>query len=434
MCVLTGLAALLSAPAAAWCGEADKPVEIEVLLFAGGEGMEFYLQCAREYEKLRPNVKVNLSGDPRMPDKVRIRILEGTYPEITNIPDGSASWNLIRGGFVQPMDEFLDAPAWDEDRTWRSSFMAGALDQYTDGGKVYGVPLTYWVWGIWYNKAMFEKHGWKPARTWDELYALCEQVKAAGIAPIAFMGRYPTYANSLLQSAYYHLAGAERFMAMLDVRQGSFDNPEFREAAALTQRLAVNYFQKGSSGMSHTEAQMQFFQGQAAMIVCASWLKSEMKGNIPPGFRLGTFNLPVVPGGKGDPTAVNAWNGYFWVMKHSRHPREAADFLRFMTSRKMAAEFCRQRDQPAAIRGASEGNLSSDLDGLVAMGKQAKSIYSYLPLRPEMDQHWADMITKLIINEERITPDDAAEMMERAAASVRSHGKHERLPCSPPRI
>jgi len=431
--VLVWLVAALLAPPAAACGEGARPVEIEVLLFAGGEGMDFFLQCARQYEKIHPEVRVNLSGDPRMPDKVKIRILEGTFPEVTNIPDGSASWTLIREGYILPMDEYLDKPSWEGDATWRASFLPGSLDKFTYRGKVYGVPLTYWVFAMWYNKAMFEQHGWKPPRTWDELFALCEKVKAAGeaagkaagkdaeFAPIAFQGAYPSYANSLVQAGYYHLAGPERFTAMLNLEKGSFDNPEFRQAAALTQRLAKDYFQPGAMGMSHTEAQLQFFLGKTAMIDCGSWLKSEMLGKIPDGFRLGTFNLPVVEGGKGDPTAIQSFNGHYWVMKHSRHPREGADFLRFMTSRKMAGKFCRQCDQPSAVRGASEGNLSADLQDLVGMLNQAKSAYGTVSGEgfPEMDQHWVDMITDLVVTG-KATPDQAALMMERAAESVRN--------------
>ena len=46
--------------------QAPDRVEIEVALFAGGEGLDFFELCAREYEKLNPHVKVNLYGDPRI--------------------------------------------------------------------------------------------------------------------------------------------------------------------------------------------------------------------------------------------------------------------------------------------------------------------------------------------------------------------------------
>src|SRR5262245_40177667 len=76
---------------------AGETVTIEVPLFTGGEGLDFFLQCARDFEALNPhtfiddagtmrtaNIRVNLYGDPRIVDKVRVRIFEGTHPELTN--------------------------------------------------------------------------------------------------------------------------------------------------------------------------------------------------------------------------------------------------------------------------------------------------------------------------------------------------------------
>src|SRR4051794_40618602 len=73
-------------------------VKVEVPVFEGGEGMDFFVQCAREYEKLRPDIEIDLYGDPRIADKVRIRILEGTFPEATNAQINY--WPLIRNGYV----------------------------------------------------------------------------------------------------------------------------------------------------------------------------------------------------------------------------------------------------------------------------------------------------------------------------------------------
>ncbi|MCY2927191.1 MAG: sugar ABC transporter permease, partial [Planctomycetota bacterium] len=52
---------------------------------------------------------------------------------------------------------------------------------------------------------------------------------------------------------------------------------------------------------------------------------------------------------------------------------------------------------------------------------QAKSAYGSVSGEgfPEMDQHWTDMISKLVTG--KSTPDEAAVMMERAAQSVRGH-------------
>ena len=98
---------------------------------------------------------------------------------------------------------------------------------------------------------------------------------------------------------------------------GSFANPEYVTALGLIQRTAQEYFQPGALGMSHTESQLEFFLGHTAMVFCGSWLKSEMMGKIPDGFRLGAFNLPVVEGGAGEPGAIYTGAGYYFVFSVS---------------------------------------------------------------------------------------------------------------------
>ena len=250
-------------PAAADTGETGR-TRIEVPLFEGGAGLDFFFLTARQYEAVRPDVAVDLYGDPRIVDKVRVRILEGTFPEVSNA--GLNWWALIRNGEVLPLDAYLDGPSWEGDRSWRESFLPGSLDRYQQDGKVYGIPLLYSLYAVWYNKNMFEEHGWEIPRTWAEFHALCQQIKEAGIWPLAFQGRYPGYIAGVLDDAYYHLAGRRRYYDQKDLVPGSFDNPEFVEALGLVQRTARDYFQPGALGMSHTEAQLEFFLGRAAMV------------------------------------------------------------------------------------------------------------------------------------------------------------------------
>ena len=94
---------------------------IEVAIFEGGEGMQFYEECQREYGRLRPEVDVNLYGDPRIDDKLRVRVMEGRTPDLTN------AWQiryheLIQAGRMEPFDAWLDQPSLDTPgKTWRHS-------------------------------------------------------------------------------------------------------------------------------------------------------------------------------------------------------------------------------------------------------------------------------------------------------------------------
>src|SRR5258707_9994891 len=61
---------------------------------------------------------------------------------------------------------------------------------------------AYTVFGIWYNKALFDKNSWTPPTTFDEFFTLAPKIKAAGIAPFAFAGRSEEH-TSELQSRQY---------------------------------------------------------------------------------------------------------------------------------------------------------------------------------------------------------------------------------------
>ena len=391
-------------------------MRIEVPVFEGGAGLDFFFLAARAYEEARPDVQVDLHGDPRIAEKVRVRVLEGSFPEVTNA--GLNYWGLIRSGRVIALDEYLDGPNWEGDRTWRESFLPGSLDRYEYQGKVYGIPFLYSVYVVWYNKNMFTEHGWQVPRTWDEFFDLCERIEAAGIWPLAFQGRYPGYAEGVIGHAYYHLAGRERYYAQQELVPGSFDNPEYAQALGLMQRVARRYFQPGAMGMSHTEAQLEFFLEHTAMIFCGSWLKSEMLGKIPEGFRLGSFNLPVAEPSRASANAINTGAGYYFVFGDSRHPEAGVDFLRFMTSRAMAGRFAEMRDILVAVDGAMEGRLSEDLRDLVELAQRATTAYGTAPGEgfPEMDQYRNDVRFKIITG--GVTPEEGARELESAARTV----------------
>ena len=52
-------------------------------------------------------------------------------------------------------------------------------------GKQYFVPLYFYPWAVHYRKSLFTEKGYTVPKTWDELLALCEKMKADGITPFA---------------------------------------------------------------------------------------------------------------------------------------------------------------------------------------------------------------------------------------------------------
>src|ERR1700690_2108966 len=80
--------------------------ELDIPVFTGGYGIKFYEETARQFEALRPDVKIKIYGDPRNVDKVRIRVINGNFPDATLTRDLLVP-ALVRAGKVRDLRPFL---------------------------------------------------------------------------------------------------------------------------------------------------------------------------------------------------------------------------------------------------------------------------------------------------------------------------------------
>ena len=53
-------------------------------------------------------------------------------------------------------------------------------------GKVYGVPVDYYPWAVFYRKSVWTEKGYTVPATWADLIALCKKMQTDGLTPIAF--------------------------------------------------------------------------------------------------------------------------------------------------------------------------------------------------------------------------------------------------------
>jgi ABC-type sugar transport system permease subunit/ABC-type glycerol-3-phosphate transport system substrate-binding protein len=398
-------------------------ITLDIPVFAGGNGTAFYEETARQFEALRPGVKINLYGDPRIEDKVRIRIIDGNYPDASNA--GYVPWPiLIRTGKVLDLKPWLDDPNWEGDARWRDTFLPGALDSWLVDGHVCGLPLTYSCWTIFYNKALFRAHGWSEPRTWDEFFSLCEKIHAAGIAPLSLPGTRWLYPDAFLRAAYHNLAGEPGWRALNDLAPGARLDPRYERSAGVLQRIMQHNVLPGWEGETHTGAELAFLQGRAAMTVSGSWLVDETKGKMPADFDLGAMNFPVFPDGVADPTTIQTGADSFFVFATGDVQRErlTVDFLRFLTSRARAEAFVRLTDSPVAVRGVSDATYSTRMRDTVAMIAHAHAAFNMPQVMMQTPAVREAMIGgSQLLTTGQITPRQFAERLEAAAATDRMH-------------
>ena len=212
---------------------------LDVRVFQGGYGVDFYKDAAAEYARAHPGVTIDLEGDPRIWEQLRPRFVAGEPPGLTFPGWGMDHYALIYEHQALPLDDaLLTTPYGKTSGTWRGTFIPEILKLGEYQGQTYLLPYYLTLNGWWYNVNLFEENGWKPPRTYDELMTLAEKIKAKGIAPLTYQGKYPAYA---LQGFFLpwaiQIGGIEAFQAAEALKPGAWNSEPFLKAAQMVDDL-----------------------------------------------------------------------------------------------------------------------------------------------------------------------------------------------------
>ncbi|NUQ69529.1 MAG: extracellular solute-binding protein [Chthonomonadales bacterium] len=403
-------------------GSESKEGELNVALFKGGYGTDFFEEAAKEYEAAHPGKKIKVWGNPRVWEQLRPLFVAGTPPDLTWPGWGMDYWPLVYEKKVIPLDTYLDGAPYEGRGAWRDTFEPSLLALGQHEGKQYMLPYFFSINGWWYDKALFAKHGWTPPKTWSAMLALCGKIKAAGIAPITYQGKYPYYAIAgfLVPWAISH-GGMQVFDDCQNLKPGAWKSPSMLEAARrIKQLMDLGYFQKGANGMSHTEAQMEFVTGRAAMIPCGTWLHSEMREQLPKdGFEMTFFLPPALDDGKGDPTAVAIGIEPWVIPTDGKNRALAVDFYKYLTTPEKARQFVEQKGTLMSVKGSDQATMPPYLEAPAAVFRAAKVTYSseYAQWYPALGKASQDAMSALMTGES--TPEQFVQRLEDAAEQAR---------------
>jgi len=215
-------------------------------------------------------------------------------------------------------------------------FVPGSLDGFMKDGKLYGLPRNTDIMSFYYNKKIFDDHGWKVPTTYDELLALSKTIKDAGIVPVAMDGGDGWPLAIYLTDLLVRINGKDE-AGLVDkaIAAGDFSDPIFTQATDLLVKSAkAGMFQTGYDSQDYGTAMNLFTNGQAAMFYMGSWessmaLNKDIKEDIRTNVR--AFTMPAITGGKGAQNDIAAWNGGgYAVAADSKVKAEAIKFLNYM--------------------------------------------------------------------------------------------------------
>ena len=179
------------------------------------------------------------------------------------------------------------------DDVWAKMIASGEYDASTRdlfkvGGHFYAVPLSLSRWVVLYNKKMFAEVGVSEPKTWAELMAAADKLKAANHTPF----------NITVQEGWRGFIWFEELMIRTDpaayagLHNGTiaYDGPEVRKVFEMWSNMyAKGYF---VDPRSNEEAQ-DFARGKAAMYLIGEWAEGIVaNAGLKPDADFGAFIMP----------------------------------------------------------------------------------------------------------------------------------------------
>jgi len=306
-------------------------------------------------------------------------------PDVTMVNQGYTGMGaLVQAGLLLPLDPYADQYGWwDRYAKGLHSRNSFSEDGKTFGvGNLYGVSATAEIVGVYYHRDIFEQNNLTIPQTLDEMEALMDTLKAAGITPIVFgsLDGWPAiHEYSALQGVYTTLDELDAFMYRLE--GGTFDTPaNLQGAQKLVAWSDAGYFSPGYEGMDYDNATFNaFLNKEGAMWITGNW----MTGNITQELgeeAVGFFSFPsnapgvpaIVPGGLGLAYGIRA---------SSEQADLAAEYIDLVTGPRAAELLFQNGFFPAAAIDPSlltEGTLTADNFAVWQAANQTNTVGHYL--------------------------------------------------------
>jgi len=339
----------------------DPAAPLDVVIFDGGFGDDYAVNVNDNlYKKLYPNAEITYAAIQRLQEQLQPRFVAGEPPDVI---DNSGAGNLdfaalIAEGQLADLADLMAAPSYDtEGMTFAESLVPGSQDLGVYEGTQYYLAYSLSVYGMWYSSTLFEEKGWTYATTWEEHLALCEQIKADGMAPWATTGVHPQYLRGFVFDQMLYKHDPQAAVDIDNLVADAWKAPAVTDVlTAMTQLVENDYILGGWEGLDHTQSQNEWLQGKAAMLPCGTWLENEMKDSVPAGFNMVVAPTPSLPNDKLPFEAINASAGEeFFVPSQGKNVQGGKEWLRLLFSKEGGRFFAENTKSLSVVQGSGDG-------------------------------------------------------------------------------
>ncbi|MFT3673441.1 ABC transporter substrate-binding protein [Aestuariivirga sp.] len=275
-----------------------------------------------DFQAKYPDIKVKWNNFDHEGYKSAIRnFLTADPPDVAAWYAGNRMAPFVKAGLFEPVDDVWEANGFNDQ-------LKSAAASMTIDGKKWGVPYTYYQWGIYYNKEAYKKAGVEVPKTWAEFVSNCEKFKAAGIDCLTTGTKALWPGAGIFDYMNLRVNGYEFHM---DLANGKIPWTDDRVKATFAEwKKIVPYITANHAAIDWQDAAALLSQGKAANYVMGNFAVATFKEGGLTNDTLGFMVFPEITPGL--PRAEEAPTDTFHIPAGAKNKADAKTFLAYLGS------------------------------------------------------------------------------------------------------
>lgn len=306
---------------------AEEPTTIVFLTWKPNQP-EVWERLIQKFHRENPKVRVKLQVGPHSSTEYHAIVTQ-------RLKNRDKSVDVFFMDVIWP-PEFANA-GWSMDLTSRfpsleqKKFLPGPITANTYQGKIYGVPCYLGAGLFYYRKDLLKKYNFKPPIYWEEMLnqgqTIIEGEGDSGLH--IYSAQFKQYEGLVCDMMEFVWSNGGRVIDHKTDQVILDEAPAVNAVAFVRDRIIGKAAPRGAINYEEPESLDLFIQGKAIFHRTYAWAvandpkKSRVAGKI------GVGPLPSFHG-QSSVSTLGGWQ--FGVNRYSRHPEEAWQFIKFMTS------------------------------------------------------------------------------------------------------
>ena len=305
--------------------DGDEEVTLDIFSWRSGDTEEFD-EIIAAFNEEHPNIKINFDPTtaPEYDSALNTQLSTGTASDIFFVRPFALGENIYDSGHLEVIteDDIPNLSAIDDiQRNIYSS---------TETDELYAVPFNFVSYGFLYNKTMFEENGWEEPETWDEFYALLDEIQETGTTPLALGTADGWVIDEIVGSGFYpSFVGGEEWREGLLNGENELTDAEYIDFLENLSQWA-NYMPDNFEGIGYVDSLQMFMAENAAIWVTGSWALTDLDQDEI-AFDIDMFQSPVKNSGDKRWVGFNGGAG-LGINANTEHPEEAKTFINWLMS------------------------------------------------------------------------------------------------------